>query len=158
MSTDEFAGAEIWSVAADATGLPAPAVLETTLTGEYYCDGLAVDDQYYYLACSNADRLIRVDRTTLVVELITDQIDINSTKDAVHAHDFDGDGVADALYVSTYYEEVHYVCDPGGAGPFFVDVLASFGSGSTNYGLALDPASSTLWMFDDDTRELIRIE
>jgi hypothetical protein len=158
MTTEDTAATEIWSVAAGATTLPQSAVLEATLTGEYSCNGIAVDDAYYYLACTNGDRLIRVDRTTHAVELISNAIDIVSTKDALHAHDLDGDGRADVLYVSAYFEEVNYVCGPSGQGPFFVGVLANFGSSTTNYGLGFDRANNALWMFDDDTRELVKIQ
>jgi hypothetical protein len=158
MTTDEFSGTEIWSVPTGATTLPQNAVLEGTLTGEYYCDGVAADDFFYYLACSNGDRLIRVDRVTLATELISDSVDINSTKDAVHADDVDGDGRADALYVSSYYGEVNYVCAPGGAGPFYVDVLAVFSTSSSNYGLGFDRVNKVLWMFDDDTRDFVKIQ
>ena len=151
-------GTEIWSVPAGATTVPQMGVLEATLPDEYYCDGVAVDDNYYYLACSTGTRLIRVDRTTLATELLTDDVYINSIKDSLHVDDFDGDGSADVLYISSYYEEVHYLCDPGGPGDFWVDELASFGTASSNYGLGFDPVSKTLWMFDDDTREFIVIE
>lgn len=158
MTTDNFSDTEIWSVPTGATMLPQAAVLEATIIGEYYCDGIAADDAYFYVACSNGDRLIRVDRTTLATELITDTIDINSTKDAVHAHDIDNDGRADVLYVSSYQEEVTYVCKPSGTGPFYTGILASFGSGTSNYGLGFDRTNNVLWMFDDDTRELVKIE
>lgn len=158
MTTDNTPDTEIWSVPAGATSLPQTAVLEATLAGEYYCDGIAADDAYFYLACSTNDRLIRVNRTTLATDLLTDAIDINSTKDAVHAHDMDNDGLADALYVSSYYEEVSYVCKPSGTGPFFTGILTNFGSGSSNYGLGFDRTNNVLWMFDDDTRELVKIE
>jgi hypothetical protein len=159
MTTDEAtAGIQIWSVPAGATVLPQPAVLETTILGEEYCNGVALDDKYYYLACYNDDRIIRVDRVTFAKDLITDAFDVNITKAALHADDFDGDGTADVLYFSSYYEEVDYICKPGGTGPFFSGVLANFGSGSSNYGLGFDAVNNVLWMFDDDTRELVKIE
>jgi hypothetical protein len=159
LTTDETtAGTQIWSVPAASSVLPQAAVLETTLANEDNCSGLALDDTYYYLACGGLDRLLRVDRTTLAVELLTDVIDLNTTKNSLHAHDFDGDGAADALYVHSYHEEVYYVCEPTGAAPYWVDVLVSFGSGTSNYGLGFDRTAGTLWMFDDDTREFVSIE
>lgn len=158
MTTDEsIDGTQIWSVAAASSALPQTAVLEVTVPDDEYCDAIALDDVYYYLACYSG-RIIRVDRVTHVKELITDAFSVNITKNALHAHDFDGDGHADALYFSSYYEEVDYVCKPGGSGPFYTGVLASFGSGSSNYGLGFDPVSHVLWMFDDDTREFVKIE
>jgi hypothetical protein len=50
------------------------------------------------------------------------------------------------------------VCEPTGAAPYWVDVLVSFGSGTSNYGLGFDRTAGTLWMFDDDTREFVSIE
>ncbi|NVB84740.1 MAG: hypothetical protein HOV81_40595 [Kofleriaceae bacterium] len=159
LTTDESTdGTQIWSVAAASSALPQTAVLEATIPDEDYCDGIALDDNYYYLACYGDDRIIRVDRVTHVTELITVAYDVNITKNALHAHDFDGDGHADALYFSSYYEEVDYVCNPGGTGPFYTGVLASFGSGTSNYGLGFDPVNGVLWMFDDDTKELVKIE
>jgi hypothetical protein len=155
--TDDTAATEIWSVADAAATLPAPAVLVTTLAGETNCTGLAVDAANFYLACGGGDRLLRVDRATFAVTVITTSIDFNTTKTALHVHDFDGDGVTDALYVSSYDEQVHYVCDPGDAGPHWIDVLVSFGNGTSNFGLGFDPVADTLWMFDDDTRELVSI-
>src|SRR5690606_12538877 len=64
-TSESSAGTEIWSVPASATILPQQAVLEATIPDEDYCSGIALDDKYYYLACYNADRIIRVDRVTL---------------------------------------------------------------------------------------------
>jgi hypothetical protein len=160
MTTDESIDpTQIWSIPASSSTLPELAVLEAEIPDEDFCTGVAVDDHYFYLACSNDDRLLRVDRVTKVKEVITNQIDININKNVIHAHDIDNDGRADVLYVQTGFEQVHYVCDPNtGTGPFFVDVLASFGTGSSNFGLGFDPVSRVLWMFDDDTRELVKIE
>ena len=161
MIVNEFSSTtqtQIWSVAAGATVLPETAVLETSFTGQTYCSGIAVDDSYFYVACGGSDRLLRIDRTTFAAEVLTDVVDLSTTKNAVHAHDFDNDGSADALYVQGWYEDAYYVCEPGGAGPFWVDVLASFGTSSSSYGLGFDPVANTLWMFDDDTREFIKIE
>jgi hypothetical protein len=159
MTTDEVsAGTEIWSVPVDAATLPVTAVLETTVPTDEYCTGVAVDDAYFYLGCYSLDRILRVDRTTFAVEVLTDAFDMNITKNALHVHDIDGDGLADVLYVSSYYEEVDYICEPAGAGPWVADVLASFGSATSNYGLGFDPVARVLWMFDDDTREFIKIE
>lgn len=60
--------------------------------------------------------------------------------------------------MSTYYGEVNYVCSPGGTAPFYVDALASFSTSSSNYGLGFDRVNKVLWMFDDDTREFVKIQ
>ena len=149
-------GTEIWSVPAGGSTIPQTATRHTTVLDEDYCS-IAVDDDYYYLACYNADRLLRVNRTTLVKELVTDKIVFNSTKNAIHAHDIDNDGRADVLYAQGYGKEVHYVCSPN-SGPFYTDVLTNFGTDTANYGLGFDKAANVLWMFDDDTREFVKIE
>lgn len=158
MVTDEFSSGvdtEIWSVPVSAISLPTYAVLEGSVAGEEDCTGISGDDDYFYLTCANADRLVRVDRTTYDSELITDRIDLSLTNNAVHAHDFDDDGRADALYVKTDEENFHYVCDPGGTGPYWVDLFAEWGTGTINYGLAFDPVNNELWAYDDDTQELL---
>jgi hypothetical protein len=158
--TGTGAATEIWSVNANAIVLPDTPVLEGTFTTEQACDGLAVDDHYFYLTCDDGnDHLIRVSRTTFQTEVITAAIKLSSTKNELVAHDFDGDGTADALYVKTDDESVRYVCSPAGAPPFWQDTLATFGSTTTtsNYGLGFDPVANTLWAEDDDTRELISI-
>lgn len=154
-STD---GTEIWSVPVGGLSPLQVATLEASVAGEANCTGLALDDNYFYLACSTDDRVVRVHRTSLDTDLITDQYILSSVNNELHAHDFDGDGSADALYLSSYYEEVYYVCDPAGSAPFWVDVLASFGSGSSSYGLGFDPVGNTLWKYDDGTEEFVKIE
>lgn len=149
---------QIWSVGASAVLLPTEAVLEGTVVGEEDCDGISGDDTYFYLACANNDRLVRVNRTTFQSELITDAIDLSLTNNAVHAHDFDGDGSADALYVQTDEERVQYVCGPAGTAPFWRDVLVEFGTDTASYGLGFDPVANVLWAFDDDTQEFVSIQ
>jgi hypothetical protein len=157
-------GTEIWSVPAGAPSsmLPLRPVLEATIPDEDAdsCSGVAVDDAYFYLACSTGERLIRVDRTTYEVELLSITINLSTVRNAIAAHDLDNNGLADVLYVSRDAEDVRYVCDPSGPGPFFVDTLASFGSATTtaNYGMSFDASTNVIWMFDDDTREVIKIQ
>jgi hypothetical protein len=164
MVTDEVTAGiptQIWSVSATAVSLPDEAVLEGTVAGEEDCDGISGDDDFFYLTCGNLDRLVRVDRTTFVSELITDTINLSLTKNEVHAHDFDADGQADALYVVSDEERVHYVCGPAGTGPFWRDVLVEYGPGAAgagNYGLGFDPVGNVLWAFDDDSFELVSIQ
>lgn len=162
IATNEYSGpTEIWSVSDSAVSLPTPAVLEGTFSGENDCDSITGDDHYFYLTCDDSNNhIVRVDRTTFQSELITDAIDLSLTKNALHAHDFDGDGTADALYVKSDDEVVHYVCGPGGAPPFWQDILVDFGgtSATSNYGLGFDPVANVLWAYDDDTLELITIQ
>lgn len=152
---------EIWSVPASAVSLPTNAVLEGTVVGEEDCDGITGDDHYFYLTCDNSnDRIVRVDRTTYQSELITDKVPLNLTRNELHAHDFNGDGIADALYVKSDDETVQYICGPGASAPFWHGTLVDFGGPSTtsNYGLGFDPVAHVLWAFDDDTQELISIQ
>lgn len=158
--TTATANTEIWSVSASAVQLPAAPVLEASFPTYVNCDSIAGDDHYFYLACSDAttDRIVRVDRTTDAVEVITQALPLNTTKNELHAHDLDADGRADVIYVKSDDESVRYVCGPGSAPPFWYDVLVDFGPITTaNYGLGFDAASKTLWGFDDDNRELVII-
>lgn len=151
---------EIWSVSASAVALPTQAVLEGTVA-VHDCDGITGDDHYFYLTCDDSDdHIVRVDRTTFQAELLTDVIPLSATKNELHAHDFDGDGTADALYVKSDDETVRYICGPAASGPFWQGVLVDFGGTSTtsNYGLGFDPVANVLWAYDDDTRELIHIQ
>ncbi len=159
--TTTGAATEIYSVSPSVLSLPTVAVLEGIVTGEQDCDGLAIDDHYFYLTCSDSDdRIVRVDRTTLQSELLTGAVDLSTTKNELHADDFDSDGRADVLYIKTDNEVVRYICGPGNAGPFWQDILVDFGGESTtaNYGLGFDPVANVLWAYDDDTQELISIQ
>jgi hypothetical protein len=154
------AATEIWSVPASSIVLPQTPVLEGSFTTEEECDGLAMDDHYFYLTCDDSNNhLVRVDRTSFQTEVMTTSINLSTTKNDLVAHDFNGDGTADALYLKTDDETVRYLCSPAGTPPFWSDILASFGSATTtlNYGLGFDPVANTLWAEDDDTRELISI-
>ena len=158
--TGTGASTEIWSVPASAVVLPQTPVLEGTFATEQACDGLAVDDHYFYLTCDDSNNhLVRVDRTSFQTEVMTTSVNLSTTKNELVAHDFNGDGTADALYLKTDDETVRYVCSPASAPPFWSDILASFGSATatSNYGLGFDPVANTLWAEDDDTRELISI-
>lgn len=147
---------EIWSVEAGTVMVPATATLEGSFA-EHNCSGLAMDDTYYYVACGTNDRLVRVNRTTFAVDLVTDTHDLNTTKNSVHAKDLDNDGTADVLYVNSYAETVWFVCEPDAPGSF-TDAHSTFGTSTiSNHGLGFDDASSTLWVFDDDTREFLSI-
>jgi hypothetical protein len=151
---------QIWSVPASSVVLPQTPILEGTFTTEDDCDGLALDDHYFYMTCDNSnDHLIRVDRSTFQTEVMTTAVNLSTTKNELYAHDFNGDGTADALYLKTEDETVRYVCSPAGSPPFWSDILGSFGSTTTtgNFGLGFDPVANTLWAEDDDTRELISI-
>ncbi len=148
----------IWSVSSSAVVLPEDAVLEGSVAGEGDCDAISGDADYFYLTCSDGDRIVRVDRATFVSELITDAIDLSTSRNAVHAHDTDADGTADVLYVQADAERVHYVCSPAGVAPFWADLLVEFGTGTSNHGLGFDPVNKKLWAYDDDTQELVSIE
>ena len=159
MVTDETtAGAEIWSVEANASPLPGLGVLEVTLPGEAACTGIAVDSTYYYLACATGDRLIRVHRTTFAVDLLSTSYDLTTTRNALHVHDLDADGLADVLYIQYGIEEVSYLCAPSSTPPYAGGILVGYGGATSNFGLGFDPVAGVLWAYDDDTQELVRIE
>jgi hypothetical protein len=138
---------------------PLAAMLEDTFVGEGRCAGLAMDDDYYYTACGTGERLVRVDRLTGAVTLITTTFNLDLNAAGVVADDIDADGVADYLYFKGGVKEVGYVCDPGGTTPY-VDVLATYGTGTStsSYGLGFDPSTGTLYGFDDATEEIVIIQ
>lgn len=148
---------EIWSVDATAANPPATAKLEATLANEGSCYGIAVDDKNYYVTCGDNDRVIRVDRTTSTVSLITDSLDISATQNYLHAKDTTGDGTADFLYFKAGDDVVYFTCNPAGATPYS-DVLVSYGTGYSNYGLGLDAAANKLYAWVDSTAEVVVIQ
>ena len=94
---------EIWRVPLAAPSVPATATLVGSIP-HHYCTGLALDTRYFYTACQTGDEVVRVDRTTFATEVMSGLIDLSSTRNAVHAHDLDTDGVADVLYVNSATE------------------------------------------------------
>ncbi|MEM1414756.1 MAG: MXAN_6577-like cysteine-rich protein [Myxococcota bacterium] len=144
------------------TTAPYPQVMtEQTFTGEEDCNALALDANNFYLMCEDRDRIVRVDRTTLAVTLITDSIiNLSLTKNNIVAADTSTppDGSADILYINDSLGTIRYICNPTSATPF-VGIVGRVTSGtSSNYGLAYDAASNTLFAWDDDTRELVVIQ
>ena len=148
---------EIWSV--DITGaLPTAAILEAVIPDERHCAGIAMDDVNYYLACGTGDRVLRVNRTTQAVDLLTDAWPISTITASLKASDVDDDGIADHLYLQSNNRQIHYVCDPAGPLPYS-DLLVSFGASSTvNYGLDYDPVANVLWSHHDVTKDFVRVE
>lgn len=145
---------EIWSVPFNATTLPVDAVLETSFTGMASCGSLVMDDLFYYLACASGDELARIDRASGAIEIISDTVDVDSTS-ALHAHDIDGDGRADALYYRGKEQVVSYVCDPAGAP--FVDELVRYGNRDFTWGMGFAASTGALWMFEPDSLEWVSI-
>ncbi len=138
---------------------PVPAVLELTFAGEGRCAGLALDDNYLYTACGTGDRLVRVDRVTGAVTLLSTAFNLDLNANAVFAHDVDADGTADYLYFKGGEKRVGFVCDPGGASPY-VGELTTYGttSSTTSFGMAFDATTGTLYAFDDATEEIVIIQ
>lgn len=148
---------QIWSLDALAASPPTTAKLEATLPNEGSCYGIAVDDKYFYVACGDNDRLLRVDRATSAVTLLTDSLDISTTQNSLHAKDTTGDGTADFLYLKGGDDIVYFTCNPAGATPYS-DVLVSYGTNYSSYGLGLDASANKLYAFDDSTYELVVIQ
>lgn len=147
---------QIWSVDAAATP-PATAKLEASIPSEAYCMGIAVDDKFYYLTCGDNDRVLRVDRTTSAVTLITDSLPLSTTQNYLHAKDSTGDGTADFLYFKAGDDIVYFTCNPAGATPYS-DVLATYGTGYGSYGLGLDAAANKLYAWDDSAYDVVVIQ
>jgi len=146
---------EVWSVDATAATQPT-ATLELTFTGEGNCNAVVRDTAYFYMACAANEALIRIPVAGGTPTIITNRFDMISTAGALHGDDLDADGVLDVLYLQAWHEEVNYVCDPDSATPF-ADVHTFFGSESSNYGMGFDGASNVLWVFDDDTDEIVSV-
>ena len=151
---------QIWSVNATPGSLPDTAVLERSIAGELYCSALAMDDVYYYLGCSTGNRVIRVDRLTGASTVLTTSITLASSAyvNQLYVHDLDADGLADVGYLHVGTENVYYFCDPATAP--FADLMSSWVSGTSpsgNYGLGFDLTGATLWGYDDDVNELVRL-
>ena len=149
-----FIDTEVWSFPAG-VATATTARLETSF-GDSNCSGLAVDDTFFYAACGTGERLVRVDRATGAVTLLTTQFNLSGTNNSMYGVDFDSDGATDVLYLQTWFEEGYFVCDPGQAAPFFGDHF-DFGTGSSSYGMGYDQ-SRTLYTFDDDTDDIVVIE
>ena len=127
--------------------------------GEGRCAGLALDDDYLYTACGTGERLVRVDRVTGVVTLLTTAFNFDLNANSLFAHDVDADGAADYLYVKGAEKRVGYVCDPGGANPYVAE-LTTYGSTSSTstLGMAFDSSTNTLYAFDDATEQIVIIQ
>ncbi len=148
---------QIWSVDATQATPPATAKLEASVPGEAYCMGIAVDDQNFYLACGDSDRLVRVNRTTSVVTLLTNALDLSTTQNYLHAKDGNGDGTADFLYFKGGDDIVYFTCNPAGATPYS-DTLVTYGTGYGDYGLGFDSTANRLYAWDDTTYEVVVIK
>lgn len=155
---------QIWSVPTAPASVPAAATLVHEFPASDYsvCGALAIDAVNYYAICrigtSGANyAIIRIDRASGVVSEIATGFPGNNAAMALHASDVDGDGVADFLYARGNTEKLYFVCDPNGASPT-MDVLYDFGSDPQRYGLGFDPVANALWIYAEETEELIRIQ
>lgn len=153
---------QIWSVDATPGAVPTTATLETGFSNEQFCVGLAMDDTYFYVACGGSaattlDRLLRVNRTSGAVTLISNSVDLNTTANGMVAVDTNNDGTADYLYFKGNQSDVSFVCGPAGATPY-VDKLASYGTSTSSYGLGYDSVNKRLYAFDNGTKEIVTIQ
>ncbi|MFH2005748.1 MAG: Ig-like domain-containing protein [bacterium] len=151
-------GTEIWSVSATPAAVPDTAAFEGTIANEVNCSALAADDYNFYLACSTGDKIIRVahaDKPNYVSTLVTDIVDASGTVNALHALDGDSDGVADFLYMHGWTETVWFVCDPSGTP--YADVLATV-TGVDYGGMGFDKTANALWLYEDVSFNLVRID
>jgi cysteine-rich repeat protein len=142
-------------------GGPAPvsATVAVTFAGEGRCSGVALDDNYLYTACGLGDRLIRVDRVTGAVTLLSTAFNLEVNANAIVANDVDADGTADYLYFKGPEKRIGFVCDPAGAAPY-VSQLTAYGAttSTSTFGLTFDPTTNTLYTFDDATDEIVIIQ
>mgnify|MGYP001795178575 CR=1 FL=1 len=157
---------EIYSL--DLSGaLPATPSLVTTVggRGNYDCNAITLDSTYFYLACAGVDRIVRVNRTTFAVQLVTADINLISfSVNGLIAVDIPpagmtmGDGLADALYVKGEDDGIWLVCNPSDpaissrgapAGLFY-----RYGTSTGDDGMAYDEDTSTLYLYDGSTDEI----
>ncbi len=137
---------------------PVAATVALTFLDEARCSGFALDDNYLFAACGAGDRLVRVDRTTGAVTLLSTAFNLDLNANTVVAHDVDANGTADYLYVKGPEKRVGFVCDPGGATPY-AGQLTTYGTttSANTFGMAFDPTTATLYAFDDATEEIVLI-
>ncbi|MEM1335091.1 MAG: hypothetical protein AAGG08_16700, partial [Actinomycetota bacterium] len=143
------------------TTTPYPQVLGfTEIPGHTDCDAITADATNYYIVCDDGSEIVEINKTTNATRVITTGINPSSTKNNIVAVDTSTppDGTADVLYVNNADGSVQYVCDFAGATAFIGSVGRVSAGTSTNYGLAYDPGTNTLFAWDDDTRELVVIQ
>ena len=157
---------EIWT--ADLSeGTPATARLLGTFATDphnyQFCTGAAVDAQYVYTTCrygepSSPYHIVKINRTTGAISPVGSVgLDHETMSDAIDWADLDGDGVADVLYQKADDDNARYVCSPHGTP--YVDELLRWGSRTTNSkGLAYDRSLGVLWLYNDTTSELIKVQ
>lgn len=153
---------QIWSMARNPATLPTLATFEGIVNVPEGCSGFTLDDNYFFSACSTGFfgdyemvRILRAGGPFFTAELL--QGSLLSGYLSMHAADTDTDGSADVLYVRGYHENVYYLCGPTGTGPVF-QTFIDYGGGSGSRGLGFDRTANTLWVYDDDTQELIRFQ
>jgi hypothetical protein len=148
---------EIWSVPLGASTVPVTGTRLGTIPF-LDCTGLAADSTYLYTACENFDEIVRIDRATMATTVIANTINLSTTRSALAADDLDSDGVADVIYFNTGGHEAFFVCGWTATSMGFAARLASWGvTATSNFGLAFDESTNTLYGWDDVTRELIQI-
>ncbi|WP_373049175.1 MXAN_6577-like cysteine-rich protein [Vulgatibacter sp.] len=155
---------QIWSIDSAAAVLPDTAVLEVEFGAGSYtnCSGIGVDSASYYVNCRRGTTgddyaVLRIDRLTGAVTELAVNLPGSTVAMALYAADGNADGIADFIYRKEDVEQGRFVCDLGGASPY-VDLHYVFGSGTSNYGLGFDPVANTLWAYDDDSLDFIRIQ
>ncbi len=127
-----------------------PPILTTDQGGTTtVCTGDIAQTTFRYAMCS-------CESPTGTDELFTDSFDLSSSTNSMFAKDIDGNGTADVLYLQSYYERGWFICEPGGSP--YIDDHFSFGTSSGSYGMGFDATGNTLWLFDDDTKEIVRVE
>ncbi|MGE0787418.1 MAG: hypothetical protein AB7S26_17225 [Sandaracinaceae bacterium] len=145
---------EVWIVPTGAGTVPVTGYLLGTIPF-HNCSGLAADARYLYTACSTEGSVVRIDRFTLET-IALGSTPTDATHNSVVAHDLSGDGIADVVYVQHGTEAVELVCGLDTPRPASGE-LTSWGTGTSNYSMTFDPATSTIFAWDDDTRELLQL-
>lgn len=153
---------QIWSMARNPSSVPTVVTFEGIVDVPEGCSGFALDDDYFFTACGTGffgnREMVRIPRTGgpfFPIELL--QGALGSGSISMRVADTDTDGSADLLYVRGSNEYVFSLCGPHTPAPVF-GTFIDYGAVSGSRGLGFDKTANTLWVYDDDTQELLRFQ
>ncbi|MEM6370342.1 MAG: Ig domain-containing protein [Myxococcota bacterium] len=159
--TDDTIEAELYSMPASAGPTTLPTLLGTFADLDE-CQGLAADDDYLYTLCDETssgtiEGLVRIDRITFTYEIqqISPLSVTSATGGQLYADDFDGDGLADVIYLNGDSNNDYYVCEPTGPLPLFFNQL---NAGGDDEGMGFDPANRVIWQIDEGTTNAFSLD
>ena len=145
--------ANFYSLSTAAPGVPA---LLGTNAAVWYIVGLAVDDQYFYVASNGTggEGVYRVSRADVagpaqkIASIDTSTLCTNIEVDAFVSPQY--------LYVRNALGDVHAVIGPASASPVHVGAISTLGT-SSDYAMSYDKADGSLYLFETETDAAGRI-